>query len=105
MDHHAAIRDYYRCYAERDREGLERLLAPDFHHISPFGLYDNRDRMLDEIWPHVGPTWAVDIRIFGAAPEFMVRYRHAGERTGALAEYIRFDGDKIAEIEVFIGRS
>jgi ketosteroid isomerase-like protein len=105
MDHEAAIRAYYGCFAERDRAGLERLLTPDFRHISPFGVHEDRDRMLDEIWPHVGKSWAVDIEIFGAAPAFMVRYRHAGEHSGStLAEYIRFDGDRIAEIEVYVGR-
>lgn len=105
MDHAARIRDHYRCFAERDRAGLERLLVANFRHVSPFGVYDDRDRMLDEIWPHVGRTWAVDVEVFGASPAFMARYRHAGERGGSMAEWIRFEGDKIAEIEVFVGRS
>ncbi|MBP6014510.1 MAG: hypothetical protein KBA31_19940 [Alphaproteobacteria bacterium] len=105
MDHSGAIRDYFRCFAERDRAGLERLLAPSFRHVSPFGIHDDRDRMLDEIWPHVGRTWAADVQIFGSAPDFMVRYRHAGERSGSMAEWIRFDGEKIAEVEVFVGRT
>jgi hypothetical protein len=105
MDHAALIRDYFRCFAERDRAGLERLLMPKFRHVSPYGIYDDRDWMLDEIWPHVGRTWAVDIEVYGAAPCFMVRYRHAGERSGSMAERIRFEGARIAEIEVFAGRS
>jgi hypothetical protein len=105
MDHAALIRDYYRCFAERDRTRLEQLLAADFRHVSPFGVHDNRDRMLDAIWPHVGRTRATDIEVFGAAPCFMVRYRHAGERGGSMAEWIRFEGEKIAEIEVFVGCS
>jgi hypothetical protein len=105
MDHAALIRNYFRCFAERDRAGLERLLVENFRHVSPFGVYDDRDRMLDEIWPHVGRTRAVDIEVFGTAPCFMVRYRHAGERSGSMAEWIRFEGPRIAEIEVFAGRS
>jgi len=103
LNHEEAIRDYYRCFAERDRAGLERLLTPDFRHVSAFGVHEDRDRMLDEIWPDVGRTRAIDIRIFGTTPEFMVRYRQAGDHKGSLAEHIRFDGDRIAEIEVFIG--
>lgn len=65
--------------------------------------------MLDEIWPAVGRTWATRLRIFGQAPEFVVRYEH--EHTVAagaglsMAEYIRFEGEQIVEIEVFQGRS
>ena len=105
MVHETAIRAYYRCFAARDRAGLERLLLATFRHISAFGVYEDRDRMLDEIWPNVGRTWAIDIQVFGTTSEFMVRYRHAGERSGSMAEYFRFDGDKIAEVEVFTGRS
>lgn len=105
MDHEAAIQSYFRCFQERDRAGLERLLTPSLRHVSPFGIYDDRDSMLDEIWPAVGRNWAVDIRVFANEPEFMVRYRHSGERGGTMAEYFRFEGDRIAEIEVFVGRA
>ncbi|MFP3943243.1 MAG: nuclear transport factor 2 family protein [Alphaproteobacteria bacterium] len=104
MDATDLIRDYYRCFKDRDRERLRELLTPDFRHVSPFGAYDDRDRMLEEIWPHVGKIWAADIEIFGQGPEYMVRYRHAGESSARLAEYIRFEGDRIAEIEVYPGR-
>lgn len=103
MTREEAIRDYYRCFAERDRAGLEARLRPDFRHVSLSGIHDDRDRMLDAIWPEVGRSWAVGIRIFGSGQEFMVRYRLAGERDGLMAEYIRFEGDRIAEIEVFAG--
>ena len=106
MDHEAAIRAYYLCFRDRDRAGLEQLLTPGFRHVSPFGIFEDRDRMLDAIWPQVGRTWAVDLEIFGAAPAYMVRYRQAGEHEGgALAEHIRFEGDRIAEIHVYVGRS
>lgn len=97
------IRDYYRCFKDRDRETLEKILTPDFLHISPFGRHDDRDRMLDAIWPSVGKTHAVDIEIFGDGPEFMVRYTHSSEERPRLAEYVRFKGDEIAEIEVYLG--
>lgn len=105
MDHEAAIRSYFRCFQDRDREGLERLLLPNFRHVSPFAIYADRDTMLDEIWPMVGRNWATQIQIFGNAPEYMVRYRHAGEASGTMAEYFRFERGRIAEIEVFVGRS
>ena len=105
MDQPGAIRAYYDCFKHRDRAGLERLLVPGFRHVSPFAVYDDRDRMLDEIWPAVGRSWAVDLEIFGADPEYIVCYRHAGDGARKMAEYIRFEGDKIAEIKVFVPTS
>ena len=102
MDEVAAIRAYYDCFKERDREGLERLLAPGCRHVSPFAVHEDRDRMLDEIWPAVGQSWAVDLEVFGSGPEYVTCYRHAADGATRMAEYIRFEGSQIAEIKVFI---
>ncbi|MEO0983375.1 MAG: nuclear transport factor 2 family protein [Pseudomonadota bacterium] len=103
MTHQDTIRDYFRCYKDRDRSRLVEILTEDLVHSGPFGRYENRDKMLDEIWPHVGPIWAVDVEVFGDGPGYMVRYRHEGASAGRLSEYMRFDGDRIAEIEVYHG--
>ena len=110
MDYHGAIKRYYGAYRDRDRESLQLLLTPNFHFVSSFGEYSDRDAMLDEIWPAVGQAWATNLRIFGQGPEFVVLYEHENapgvERPGmSIAEYIRFEGGQIAEIEVFLGRS
>lgn len=110
MDYRSAIVRYYRGYRERDKEALQTLLTPDFHFISSFGEYRDRDAMLDEIWPAVGITWATNLRIFGEGPDFVVLYEHEntpdlGRPPMSMAEYIRFEGDKIAAIEVFAGRA
>jgi hypothetical protein len=109
MNHRQIIEAYYRAFRERDREGLRSILAPDFHHVSSFGEWRDRDAMLEPIWPGVGQSWAAKLQIFGAAPEFMVRYQHeappsAPRPSMSMAEFIRFEGDQIAEIEVYIGR-
>lgn len=109
MDYRQAIASYYRAFRERDREGLRSILNPDFHHVSSFGEWRDRDAMIEAIWPGVGQSWAVNLQIFGEAPECMVRFQHeslpgAQPPTMSMAEYIRFDDDKIAEIEVYIGR-
>ena len=110
MDYHAAIKRYYRAYRDRARESLRPLLTPDFHFVSSFGEHRDRDAMLDEIWPAVGQAWATKLQIFGQGPELVVLYEHESapgvERPSmSMAEYIRFDGERIAEIEVFQGRS
>lgn len=106
MDHRSAIETYYRCYRERDRKTLRGLLAPGLHHVSSFAEYHDRDEMLDAIWPTVGRSRAVNLEIFGRDSEFMVRYHvEAEERSPTkMAEYIRFDGDRISEVEVYVGR-
>jgi hypothetical protein len=110
LDYHDALEGYYRAYRDRDREALESLLTPDFYFISSFGEYRERDPMLEEIWAGVGQTWATDLQIFGDGPEFVVLYHHETqpgvERPRMrMAERVKFRGERIAEIEVFVGRS
>jgi hypothetical protein len=104
--HHELIERYYRCFRERDRAGLGALLTADFHHVSSFGEHFDRDKMLDAIWPTVGRSWARNIKVFGETPEFMVRYEvESPDRPVAhMAEYVRFECERITEIEVYVGR-
>jgi ketosteroid isomerase-like protein len=109
MDYRNAIERYYRAFRERDRATLEALLMPEFHFWSSFGEYHDRDAMLDEIWPSVGKAWATNLRIFGVGPELVVLYDQETtpevERPGmSMAEFVRFEGERIAEIEVYVGR-
>jgi hypothetical protein len=110
LGYHDAIERYYRAYRDRDREAFESLLTSDVHFVSSFGEYRKRDSMLDEIWASVGQTWATDLQIYGDGPEFVVLYHHETqpgiERPGMrMAERVKFRGERIAEIEVFVGRS
>ena len=109
MDYRGTIERYYRAYRERDRETLEALLTPDFRFISSFGEYDARDAMLDQIWPYVGLSWATNLHIVGEGPELVAFYEHetapgVEQPRARMAERIRFEGERIAEIEVFMGR-
>lgn len=106
MKHRDIIQTYYQSYKKSDRKTLRNLLTNDFRHISEFNQFDDPDEMIEIIWPNVGKSWAEDLEIFGEHLEFMVRYRVVGGNRPArnMAEYIRFEGDKIAEIEVFTGR-
>jgi hypothetical protein len=106
MNKHDIIEEYYRAFRDRDQEALRSILTPSFHHISSFAEYTNRDDMLQAIWPMVGQSWARGLSIFGEGLDFMVRYEiESRERAPVtMAEYIRFEGDRIAEIEVYVGR-
>lgn len=110
MNYHALIEQYYRGFKERDREMIRAVLTPEFHFVSSFGEFRGRDAILDTIWPSVGQAWATNLRIFGDGPEFVVLYEHenapgAQRPPMTMAEYVRFDGDRIAMIEVFSGRA
>jgi hypothetical protein len=109
MDYCGIIESYYRAYRDRDRAALEGLLTSDFRFISSYGEHTGRDSILDKIWPAVGQAWATNIRVFGDGPEFVVLYHHdvvpeSQQPKMRMAEYVRFVGDRIAEIEVFMGR-
>ena len=109
MNYNTLIEQYYRGFKERDREMIRAVLAPEFHFVSSFGEFRGRDAMLDAIWASVGQAWATNLRIFGDGPEFVVLYEHesapgAQRPPMTMAEYVRFDGDRIAMIEVFVGR-
>ncbi len=106
MNHRKTIREYYNTFKNADKEALQKILIPGFTHLSEFAVYTARDDMIEDIWPTVGQTRAENLQIFGTHPEFMVRYKVVGgERPSRnMSEYIRFEGDKIAEIEVFMGR-
>jgi hypothetical protein len=109
MDKRERIVQYYRCYRERDLETLRAMLTPNFRHTSSFAQYTDRDKMLAEIWPMVGQSWAKDIQVIGAGSEYIARFVvESKDKTRPplhMAEYIRFEGDKIAEIETYMGRS
>lgn len=106
MDSKEIIQQYYQSFKETDKESLRETLSADVKHKSEFAIYNNRDKMITEIWPSVGQTWAEDVKIFGSYPEYMVRYTvHGGERPARnMAEFVRFTGEKISEVEVFLGR-
>jgi hypothetical protein len=109
VTHRDLVERYYLAFRERDRESLRALLTPGFRLVSGYGEFRGRERMLDEIWPTVGKTWAVNLRIFGDGPELVALYEHAPTEAAerpphSMAERFRFEGDRIAEIEVFIGR-
>ncbi|MCW9708140.1 hypothetical protein [Fodinibius salsisoli] len=106
MKYRQIIRQYYQSYKETDKEALKETLTTDLTHISDWATYTDRDEMIEEIWPSVGQSWATDLQIFGAHPEFMVRYKVVSEENPArnMAEFLRFKDEKITEIEVFTGR-
>lgn len=106
MNKRAAVAEYYRCFREADLEALRALLTPNFRHESSYKVYNDRDAMLAEIWPAVGKSWADDLQIIGDESEFVARFvvRSQERPPIRMAEYVRFEGDLIAEVETYLGR-
>jgi len=63
--------------------------------------------MLEQIEPEIGKGWARDIQVFGGGDEFIARFVvDSTERPSMrMAEYVRFEGDRIAEVETYLGRT
>jgi ketosteroid isomerase-like protein len=98
------IKEYYRCFSEKDKAPLYQILSPDFKHISPFAEYNDRDKMIEEIWPYVGQAIPTNLEIFISERGYMVKFKNVGAFEKSMAEYIEFNGNRIAKIEVFAGK-
>ena len=103
MDGARAIEDYFAALRVKDRGRLEEMLHPALRHVSPYGEWTDRDRMLDAIWPALGPIWVEELEVVGEPPVCVACYRHGGASSARLAERFRFEGGRIVEIEVFLG--
>ena len=103
MNKKEIVRSYYSCFEKKDRATLEKILKKDFKFTSSYANYMCRDEMLDDIWPQImiNTSKIVDLEIFENGNRFMVKY--SNDRA-SVSEFIRLDGNKIAETEVFIGK-
>jgi len=100
------VRRYFHVYQRADREAMEALLADHFTFTSPWDDRISRARYFAHCWPHAGSfRFRDDMKIFAEGNEAFVRYETEGKPGGAFrsAEFFRFDGDRIASIEVFFG--
>ena len=106
-DRRERVKQYYDCYARGDRETLTTLLVKPLSFTSSYAEYDDRDSMLDAIWPHVAQNTntTANLEIFGMGDRLMVKYDLVGSGVASMCEFIRFSGQKIAAIEVFVGKS
>jgi hypothetical protein len=97
------VQTYYNCFEKKDRATLEKILKEDFKFTSSYVNYTNRDEMLDDIWPQIviNTNKIVDLEIFENGNRFMVKYSNG---RASVSEFIRLDGNKIAETKVFIGK-
>ena len=103
------IRKYYDCYAKKDRASLGDLLVKSFAFQSSHSQFDDRDAMLDAIWPHVEKNQSAvsNLSFFHADKDHVIaKYTVMGPQGGAnMCECFHFEGDQISRVEVFMGRA
>jgi ketosteroid isomerase-like protein len=99
-------RRYYRVYQAADRASLEALLAPGFTFTSPWDDHIDRATYFSHCFVHAGEfRFRDDMRVFVQGDEAVVVYETEGKQGGTFrnAELLRFEGGRIASIEVFFG--
>lgn len=95
------ILNYYRAMAEKQRD----ILVEDLEFRSSYANYNNRDAMLDEIWPSLGKNKAENIRVLCESDICFARYSLSiKEKQIINTELFQFnDTGQISKIEVFRG--
>lgn len=99
-------RGMYRAFAEGDRAVIERVLAPDLRFSSPVDVGLDRAGYFARCWPGAGQRQRFDfIRLLEADDEVIVTYEmsHPGGSRGRNTEVLRFEDDRIREVEVYFG--
>ena len=99
-------RDVFKAFAAGDRERIESLLAPSLSFHAPPDPYLDRAGYFERCWPGSGSDSTFDFaRIIEAGDEVVVTYdatRKDGSRFRN-TEVLTFDGEEVAEIEVYFG--
>jgi len=102
------VHRYYGAYQSKDRQAIEQLLTDDFTFTSPYDDHIDRQLYFERCWPNSETSRAYTIeKLFEQGNEALVRYK-AELNTGKVfrnTELLRFNGNKIAEVDVYFGRT
>jgi ketosteroid isomerase-like protein len=101
-------RKYFAAYETKDRAVVDGLLSDDFTFTSPRDDHIGRAAYLEKCWPNSANIRAIAIeKLCENGPDVFVRYRQE-LFTGAEfrnIELLRFEGGKLAEVDVYFGRT
>ena len=99
-------RDAYRAYEIGDRELIESLIADDFAFHAPPDPELDRAGYFERCWPnaHLIESYEI-VRLIEHGDEVVVTYEgtKADGSRFRNTEVLRFEGDRIAEVEVYFG--
>ena len=96
----------YRAYETGDRDLIEGLLAEDFSFHAPPDPQLDREGYFERCWPNAGLIESYElVRLFEHGDEVVVTYESTKSDGGRFrnTEILRFEGDRIAEVEVYFG--
>lgn len=96
----------YRAYETGDRELIEGLIADDFRFHAPPDPELDRDAYFERCWPNADLIESYEIvRLLEHDDEVVVTYEatKAGGKRFRNTEVLHFEGDRIAEVEVYFG--
>ncbi len=100
------VRKYFSDFLSRDRESVEEILTDDFTFHSPHDPNIDKATYFEKCWANGDNYRALNIeKLFEKDNEVFVRYEcetKAGTKSRT-TEFIRIEGDKIKEIEVYYG--
>jgi ketosteroid isomerase-like protein len=102
------VRALYAAYVDGRKDIVGAMLTVDFTFSSPQDDRIDRDTYFQRCWPEPPPFTAMEIEYLGlSGDEAVVRYRAVKRDGGAFRniETLRFEGDKLASVEVYFGRS
>jgi ketosteroid isomerase-like protein len=102
------VRALYAAYIDGRKESASAMLTADFTFSSPQDDHIDRQAYFERCWPEPPPFTAMEIEYLGlSGDEAMVRYRAVKRDGGAFrnVETLRFQGEKLAAVEVYFGRS
>jgi ketosteroid isomerase-like protein len=102
------LRDLYAAYIDHRKDIVGAMLTDDFTFSSPQDDHIDRATYFERCWPNEPVLNAFDIEFVAVhGDEGIVRYR--AEMTDGKAfrnmESFRFDGEKIASVDVYFGRN
>jgi len=101
------VRRYFSAYETQDRQVLEDLLDERFTFSSPLDDRINRAAYFARCWPNSRTLRRFTVeKIFVEGDEAFIRYE-AESTTGKTfrnTEWLRFQGGKLLEVQVYFGR-
>jgi ketosteroid isomerase-like protein len=100
------VRRIYAAYESKDRQVVEDLVGEDFTFTSPYDDHIDRAAYFERCWPYSAQIRAMHIeKLFVEGNEAFVRYRIQPQSGAPFrnTEYLRFEGGKLAEVEVYFG--
>ncbi len=102
------VQSMYQVFQAKDRAAMESLLAEDFRFSSPRDNRLDKRAYFERCWPNSDKISSIELeRVFVEGDEAFVRYTARRTADGVRfrnTEFIRAEGGKIKEVDVYFGR-